>query len=88
LGVPSGIATEHAFNAYIGAILRQGFPGRVAQECSNLTTLKAVQRLVELCAARGVAVEDAGEVWETLAAWMAHFLPSYQRIPGGTRLIG
>ncbi|MGC4851896.1 phospholipase D family protein [Micromonospora sp. DT4] len=88
LGVPSGLGTEFAFNTYIGAILRQGFPGRIAQECSNLTTLKAVQRLVELCAARGLALQDAGEAWETLAAWIAYFLPSYHRIPGGTRLIG
>ncbi|GLH95606.1 phospholipase D-like domain-containing protein [Phytohabitans aurantiacus] len=87
LGIPSGIENESAFNAYVGAILRQGFTGRIAQECSNLTTVKAVQRLTELCAARGTVVEDPGLLWETLAAWIARFMPGFQRIPGGTRLI-
>jgi hypothetical protein len=87
LGVPSGIDGESAFNGYVGAILRQGFTGRIAQECSNLTTIRAVQRLTELCTARGIAVDDPGQLWETLAAWIARFMPGFQRIPGGTRLI-
>ncbi|MEW2426538.1 hypothetical protein AB0877_00845 [Micromonospora sp. NPDC047644] len=87
LGVPHGIENEVTFNAYVGAILRQGFTGRIAQECSNLTTIKAVKRLVELCAARGILVEDPGLLWEVLAAWIARFLPGFQRVPGGTRLI-
>lgn len=87
LGIPSGIESEPAFNAYVGAILRQGFTGRIAQECSNLTTIKAVQRLADLCSARGITVEDAGVLWETLAAWIARFIPGFQRITGGTRLI-
>ena len=88
LGVPSGIESESTFNAYVGAILRQGFTGRIAQECSNLTTVKAVQRMTDLCAARGIAVEDPSVLWETLAAWIARFIPGFQRITGGTRLIG
>ncbi|SCF45878.1 hypothetical protein GA0070215_13812 [Micromonospora marina] len=87
LGVPSGIQSEPAFNAYVGAILRQGFTGRIAQECSNLSTIKAVQRLTALCTARGITIEDPGLLWETLAAWIARFMPGFQRIPGGTRLI-
>jgi hypothetical protein len=88
LGVPAGIESEQAFNAYVGAIVRQGFTGRIAQECCNLTTLKAVQRLIELCAARNIAVADPGDRWETIAAWIAHFLPGYRRTSGGTRIIG
>ncbi|MBF8184922.1 hypothetical protein ITP53_04040 [Nonomuraea sp. K274] len=88
LGVPTGLATEEAFNRYVGAILRQGFTGRIARECSNLTTMKAVQRLVELCGETGRTISDPADAWETLAAWIAHFLPNYQRISGGTRLIG
>lgn len=87
LGVPDGIQNEPAFNAYVGAILRQGFTGRIAQECSNLSTIKAVQRLTELCTSRGITVQDPGLLWETLAAWIARFMPGFQRIPGGTRLI-
>ncbi|WP_432833075.1 phospholipase D family protein [Dactylosporangium sp. CA-092794] len=87
LGVPSGIDSEPAFNAYVGAILRQGFTGRIAQECSNLTTIKAVQRLTDLCTARGIAIDDPGVLWETLAAWIERFIPGFQRITGGTRLI-
>lgn len=88
LGVPTGLATEEAFNTYVGAILRQGFTGRIARECSNLTTMKAIQRLIELCAERGHTINDPADSWETIAAWIAHFLPNYQRILGGTRLIG
>ncbi|GLY71342.1 phospholipase D family protein [Amycolatopsis taiwanensis] len=88
LGVPRGLATEDEFNTYVGAILRQGFTGRVASECSNLTTMKAVQRLVELCDELGRTINDPSDSWETLAAWIAHFLPQYQRTWGGTRLIG
>lgn len=88
LGVPTGLTTEEAFNTYVAAILRQGFTGRVARECSNLTTIKAVQRLVELCGEVGLTVDDPADSWETLAVWIAHFLPSYQRVWGGTRLIG
>lgn len=88
LGVPAGITTEDAFNAYVGAILRQGFTGRIARECSNLTTMKAVYRLVEVCTEVGHAIDDPADSWETIAAWIAHFLPGYQRIWGGTRLVG
>lgn len=88
LGIPVGLATEEAFNTYVGAMLRQGFAGRVARECSNLTTMKAVQRLIELCGEVGRTFDDPADSWETLAAWIAHFLPGYQRISGGTRLIG
>jgi hypothetical protein len=88
LGVPVGLTSESAFNTYVGAILRQGFAGRVARECSNLTTMKAVQRLVEICDEAGRLVDDPADSWETIAAWIAYFLPSYQRILGGTRLIG
>jgi phosphatidylserine/phosphatidylglycerophosphate/cardiolipin synthase-like enzyme len=88
LGVPSGLTTEDSFNTYVGAILRQGFAGKIARECSNLTTMKAVQRLVEICDEVGHPVDEPADAWETLAAWVAHFLPSYQRIWGGTRLIG
>lgn len=88
LGVPTGLATEEAFNTYVGAILRQGFTGRIARECSNLTTMKAVQRLVEICHEIGRTVDNPADSWETLAAWIAHFLPNYQRIWGGTRLVG
>jgi hypothetical protein len=87
LRVPTGIDKEADFNAYVGAILRQGFTGRIAQECSNLTTIKAVQRLTDLCAQHGLTIEEPGQLWETLAAWIAHFIPGFQRIPGGTRLI-
>ncbi|ACZ91329.1 hypothetical protein Aros01_08452 [Streptosporangium roseum] len=88
LGVPVGLSTEKEFNTYVGAILRQGFTGRVARECSNLTTMKAVKRLVDLCGEMGHTVDDPADLWETLAAWIAHFLPNYQRILGGTRLVG
>ncbi|MEV4323107.1 phospholipase D family protein [Microbispora rosea] len=88
LGVPAGLVSEEAFNKYVGAILRQGFTGRIARECSNLTTMKAVQRLVELCGEMDRTIDDPADSWETLAAWIAHFLPYYQRITGGTRLIG
>lgn len=88
LRVPAGLAAEEEFNAYVSAILRQGFTGRVARECSNLTTIRAAQRLVELCNEVGRDIEDPAETWETLAAWIAHFIPEYQRILGGTRLIG
>ncbi|MFD2419019.1 phospholipase D family protein [Amycolatopsis pigmentata] len=88
LGVPNGLTTEDAFNTYVGAILRQGFTGKIARKCSNLTTMKAVQRLVEICHQVGHPIDDPADVWETLAAWIAHFLPGYQRIWGGTRLIG
>ncbi|MEO3861875.1 phospholipase D family protein [Acrocarpospora sp. B8E8] len=88
LGIPIGLATEKEFNTYVGAILRQGFTGRIARECSNLTTIKAVQRLVELCGEIGRTNDDPADSWETLAAWIAHFLPNYQRISGGTRLVG
>ncbi|MFC0861643.1 hypothetical protein ACFHYQ_04955 [Sphaerimonospora cavernae] len=88
LGIPTGLATEEAFNTYVGAILRQGFTGRIARECSNLTTMKAVQRLVDLCGEMGRTIDDPADSWETLAAWIAHFLPYYQRIMGGTRLVG
>lgn len=88
LGIPTGLATEEIFNKYVGAILRQGFTGRIARECSNLTTMKAVQRLVELCNEVGCTINDPADSWETLASWIAHFLPNYQRISGGSRLIG
>jgi len=88
LGVPIGLTTEDVFNTYVGAILRQGFTGRVAHECSNLTTMRAVQRLVELCREIGITLDDPADSWETLAAWIAYFLPSYQRVWGGTRLLG
>jgi hypothetical protein len=88
LGVPTGLATEESFNTYVGAILRQGFAGRIARECSNLSTMKAVQRLIALCGEMGRRMDDPADSWETIAAWISHFLPNYQRIPGGTRLIG
>lgn len=88
LGVPAGLVTEEAFNKYVGVILRQGFTGRIARECSNLTTVKAVQRLVELCGDTDRTISDPADTWETLTAWIAYFLPGYQRISGGTRLIG
>jgi hypothetical protein len=88
IGVPSGLENELAFNTYVGAVLRPGFTGRVARECSNLTTMKAVQRLIELCADAGHSVNEPADQWETVAAWIAHFLPNYQRAWGGTRLIG
>lgn len=88
LGVPAGLATEEEFNLYVAAILRQGFTGRVARECSNLTTMKATLRLVELCGDIGRTMDDPADSWETLAAWIAHFIPEYHRILGGTRLIG
>lgn len=88
LSIPTGLATEESFNTYVGAILRQGFAGRIARECSNLTTMKAVQKLIELCGEMRHTIDDPADSWETIAAWIAYFLPNYQRISGGTRLIG
>ncbi|WP_157431142.1 phospholipase D family protein [Actinomadura macra] len=88
LGVPAGLTTEEAFDKYIGAILRQGFAGRIARECSNLTTMKAIQRLIELCDEMGHTIDDPADSWETIAAWIAYFLPRYRSVSGGSRLIG
>lgn len=88
LGVPTGVTTEDVFNTYVGAILRQGFTGRAARECSNLTTTRAVEHFVELCREIGIVLDDPADSWETFAAWIAYFLPSYQRVWGGTRLFG
>ena len=88
LGVPPGLPDEQTFNLYVGSILRQGFTGRIARECSNLLTIRAVERLQALCEQAERSLPDPAGQWETLAAWIAHFLPAYQRITGGTRLIG
>jgi hypothetical protein len=50
--------------------------------------MNAVQRLIELCGERERTIDDPADLWETIAAWISHFLPNYQRISGGTRLIG
>jgi hypothetical protein len=88
LGLPPGLRTEADFNMYVASILRQGLTGRLAQECSNLTAAKAIDRLIEVTEAAGLHIDEPAEVWETLAQWLGHFLPSYRRIWGGTRLIG
>lgn len=88
LGIPVGLTSEAIFNNYVAAIILQGFVGRVARECRNLQTMNAVQRLVELCDANELIIDDPADSWETITAWVAHFLPNYHRIPGGTRIIG
>ena len=58
---------------------------RVATEADNT---HGMRRLEVLCADNGTVLADPSDQWETLAVWIAHFLPHYQRVWGGTRLIG
>ncbi|MDQ4142635.1 MAG: hypothetical protein M3198_02655 [Actinomycetota bacterium] len=88
LDIPTGIEDEETFNALVGAALLQGLPGRIAQECANLNTYHATQKLQRLAAAAGVALDDPGMAWERFTAWIGYFINDYRRTIGGTALLG
>lgn len=86
LDVPPAL-TEEQFNAYVGSALLQGLPGLAAQQLSNRSAYQAVRALAKLCEDVGLEVEDPERQWNTLASWIAHFLPdSYKHAIGGPAL--
>jgi len=85
---PSGM-NEEEFNAYVGSVLLQGFPGVLVERLNNLSTYKAVSELRRLSELLGIEISDPEKAWGTLAAWCAYFLPDRYTIgPGGKKLQG
>jgi len=81
--------TERQFNAYVGNILIQGFPGRVAERLRGLSTFQAVTALSQAAHEAGIPVDNPETAWGTLVAWFRHFLPTqYEVASGGRTLIG
>ena len=81
---PPGL-TESQFRAYVGSILLQGFPGRVAENLSNQGSYRAVRELSRLAESVDLQLDDPEGAWNTLAAWMGHFLPNYYSVGHGGR---
>ncbi len=86
LELPDGMQ-EAEFQAYIGAALLQGLPGRIAEETKNLSTYQAIRKLEQIASRANIKIGDPENSWRTLCTWLAYFLPDMYRLAAGGRML-
>lgn len=86
LDLPKGLDVEE-FNALVCHKLGQGLVAKIATEAIGLSAYKAVLKFKNLSEAAGCKVEDPEHRWNTLVAWLTHFMPErYELSPGGKKI--